>query len=162
MDTETTGAENALPDKEATRKPGGPPPIVMTSTTNLIQHQCDLKDNCKGEHEFQNTRNGTYIIKEEMADYTGMKSYLEINNLHYFTFSPNSENSIKEVICHLPSDTSAKDISSGLEGLGFNMINVRQMTATRNAPRGNPRGSSPPIPCYLNNKCKISRDIQAE
>jgi hypothetical protein len=36
-DTETTGAENALPEQEAPRKPGRPPPIVMTSTTNLIR-----------------------------------------------------------------------------------------------------------------------------
>jgi hypothetical protein len=36
MDMETTGAENTLPEKEAPRKSGRPPPIVMTSTTNLI------------------------------------------------------------------------------------------------------------------------------
>jgi hypothetical protein len=36
MDLETTGAENTLLEKEAPRKPGKPPPIVMTPTTNLI------------------------------------------------------------------------------------------------------------------------------
>jgi hypothetical protein len=30
-----------------------------------------------------------------MADYSAMKSYLEKNNLYYFTFSPNSEKPIK-------------------------------------------------------------------
>jgi hypothetical protein len=51
-----------------------------------------------------------------------MKSYLEENNLHYFTFSPNSY-----LTCQL------KDISNNIENLGFN---VRQMTATRRAPTG--------------------------
>jgi hypothetical protein len=41
MDTETTQAENTLPKQEAPRKSGGPPPIVMTSTTNLNQLQRD-------------------------------------------------------------------------------------------------------------------------
>jgi hypothetical protein len=34
MDTETTGAENTLPEQEAPRKSGRPPPIVMTSICN--------------------------------------------------------------------------------------------------------------------------------
>jgi hypothetical protein len=37
MNTETVGAENTLPEQEVPRKSGRPPPIVMTSTTNLIQ-----------------------------------------------------------------------------------------------------------------------------
>jgi hypothetical protein len=36
MDTETTVTENTVLEQEAPRKPGRPPPIVMTSTTNLI------------------------------------------------------------------------------------------------------------------------------
>jgi hypothetical protein len=36
MDTEITGAENPLLKQEASRKLGRPPPILMTSTTNLI------------------------------------------------------------------------------------------------------------------------------
>jgi hypothetical protein len=43
MNKETTGAGNTLPEQEASRKPGRPPPIVMTSTTNLIRLQSDLK-----------------------------------------------------------------------------------------------------------------------
>jgi hypothetical protein len=37
MDTETIGAENTLPEQEAPRKSGRPPPTAMTSTTNLIR-----------------------------------------------------------------------------------------------------------------------------
>jgi hypothetical protein len=61
-----------------------------------------------------------------MADYSSMKWYLEKNNLRYVTLSPNSEKTIKAVIRHLPQDTPAEDISNNLEGLGFNVINVRK------------------------------------
>jgi hypothetical protein len=47
MDMETTGAENTLPEQEAPRKPGRLPPMMMTSTTNLIQLQSDLKHHTK-------------------------------------------------------------------------------------------------------------------
>jgi hypothetical protein len=50
MDTETTGAENTLPEQEAPRKLGRPAPVVMTSTTNLIRLQSDLKEHVKGEY----------------------------------------------------------------------------------------------------------------
>jgi hypothetical protein len=63
-----------------------------------------------------------------------MKYYVEKNNLNYFTFSPNSEKPIKAVIRRLPPDRPAEDISNSLEDLGFNFINVRQMTANRRAP----------------------------
>jgi hypothetical protein len=89
MDTETTGTEKALPEQESPRNPGRPPPIVMTSTTNLIRLQKDLKDHVEGEYEFRNTRN------TELAGYSVMKFYLEKNNLQYFTFSPNYRMSSK-------------------------------------------------------------------
>jgi hypothetical protein len=65
-----------------------------------------------------------------MADYSAMKPYLEKNNLHYFTFSPNSEKPIKAIIHHLPPDMPAEDISNSLEDICFNGFNMRQMTAT--------------------------------
>jgi hypothetical protein len=127
MDMETAGAENALPEQEAPRKSGRLPPIVMTSTTNFIRLQSDLKDHVKGQYQFQNTRNRTCIITKEMVDYSAMKFYLEKNNLQYFTFSPPSEKPIKVVICHLPPHTPEEDICNSLEDLGFNVINVRQL-----------------------------------
>jgi hypothetical protein len=136
MDTEATGAQNALPEQEASRKSGRPPSIVMTSTTNLIRLQSDPKEHVKGVYEFRNTRNGTRIITKEMADHSAIKSYLEKNNLQCFTFSPNSENPTKAIICRLPPDTPAEDISNSLEDLGFNVINVRQLTTNRRAPNG--------------------------
>jgi hypothetical protein len=43
-----------------------------------------------------------------MVDYSAIKSYLEKNNLHYFTFSPNSEEPIKEAIHHLSQTCQRK------------------------------------------------------
>jgi hypothetical protein len=69
-----------------------------------------------------------------MVDYSAMKYYPEKNNLHYFTISQNSEKPIKTVIGHLHPDTPVEDISNNLEDVGFNVINVRQMTTTRREP----------------------------
>jgi hypothetical protein len=71
-----------------------------------------------------------------MADSSAMKTYMEKNNLHCFTFSPNSEKPIKAVIRLLPPDTPAEDISNSLEDLGLNVINGRQIMANRKAPHG--------------------------
>jgi hypothetical protein len=48
--------------------------------------------------------------KKEIADYSATKSYLGKNNLHCFTFSPNSEKAVKVIILSLPSDTPAEGI----------------------------------------------------
>jgi hypothetical protein len=73
-----------------------------------------------------------------MADYSAMKFYREKNNLHYFTFSLNSEKPMKPVIRHLPPDTPGEDISNSLEDLDFTVINVRQMTVIRRVPNEQP------------------------
>jgi hypothetical protein len=48
----TTGMDT---EQKTPRKPGRPPRIMMTSTTNLIRIQSGLKDHVKGEHELRNT-----------------------------------------------------------------------------------------------------------
>jgi hypothetical protein len=69
-----------------------------------------------------------------MADFSAFKYYLEKNNLAYFTFYLKSLKPIKAVMRHLPLNTSAEDISDGLVSLGFDVISVKQMTATRQSP----------------------------
>jgi hypothetical protein len=54
---------------------------------------------------------------------------------------------MRAVIRHLPPDTPAEDISNSLEDLGFNVINVRQMTTTRRAPNG--KTHVEPLPVFL-------------
>jgi hypothetical protein len=81
-----------------------------------------------------------------MADYSAMKSYLKKNNLHYFTFSSNSQRTIEAIICQLPPDTPVEDISNNPEDLGLN-INARQMMATQRAPKGQTHVE--PLPLFL-------------
>jgi hypothetical protein len=163
MDTETTAAENALPEQEASRKSGKPPKIVMTSTTNFIRIQSDLEDHVNVQCKFRNRRSGTHIITKEMAEYSNMKCYLEENNPHYFTFSLNSENPVKAVIRHLLPDMPAENSSNSLEDLAFSVIYVTQVTVTRKrTQRTTPRRNSPSVSFYLNRKYKISRDIPAQ
>jgi hypothetical protein len=74
--------EEAVPGKT-----GRPPPIVLTSATNLIQLQRQLKGVVKDNFEFRSTRNGIRTITKTIADFSAVKSYLE-NNLAYFVFLP--------------------------------------------------------------------------
>jgi hypothetical protein len=75
---------------------------------------------------------------KEMVVYSATKSYMEKNKFHCFTFSPNSEKPMKSLIHHLPPDMQTEDISSSLEDVCFNIINVRQMMVTRAALNGKP------------------------
>jgi hypothetical protein len=56
IDMETTGTEKTPPEQKTPRKSGRPTPIVMTSTTNLIRLQSDLKEHVKGDYEFRNAK----------------------------------------------------------------------------------------------------------
>jgi hypothetical protein len=73
-----------------------------------------------------------------MADFQSIKSHFNTNNLSYYLFYPKSEKPMKAVIRHLPQNTPAEDISDGLVSLGFDIISVKQMAATRWSP---PEGS---------------------
>jgi hypothetical protein len=83
--------------------------------------------------EFGSTRNGTRVIMRSMVDFQSIKSHFDSQNLSYYSF-PKSEKPIKAVIRHLPHNTPAEDISDGLVSLGFDVLSVKQMTATRRSP----------------------------
>jgi hypothetical protein len=65
-----------------------------------------------------------------MGDFQSVKSHFDSQNLSYDSF-PKSEKPIKSVIRHLPHNTPAEDISDGLVTLGFAIVNVKQLTASR-------------------------------
>jgi hypothetical protein len=136
---ESTQKPDGEPQQESSSKSGRPPPIVLTSTTNLIQLQRQIKRFVTGSFEFRSIRGGTRIVTKEMADFSAIKTYLEKSKLSYFTFPPESEKPIKAVIRHLPQNTPADDISDGQVSLGFDVISVKQMKATRQTP---PEGTS--------------------
>jgi hypothetical protein len=99
-----------------------------------MQLQRHIKDIVTGNFKVCNTRSGTRIVTKEMPDFSAIKKYLDNNNLSYFTFFPKSEKPIKAVICHLPMNSPAQDISDGLMDLGFDIISVEQMSTTRRSP----------------------------
>jgi hypothetical protein len=139
MDVERTLVEGTSdePSSEleqpSANKAGRPPPIVLTTATNLMQLQRHIRDIVTGNFEFRNTRSGTRIVTKEMSDFSAIRKHLDNNNLSYFTF-PKTEKPIKAVIRHLPSNTPAQDISDGLVDLGFDIISVKQMSTNRRSP----------------------------
>jgi hypothetical protein len=139
MDTDSSGSET-IPQEEAVRaKTCRPPPIILTSATNLIPLQKQLKNVVKEDFEFRNTRHGTRVITRDMADFLAIKSHFEGNNLSFFTFYPKSEKPIKAVICHLPPNTPAEDICDGLVSLGFDVVSVKLMTTIHRSPSVEPK-----------------------
>jgi hypothetical protein len=68
---------------------------ILTSTTDLIRLQKQLKIVLKENFEFRSTRNGTRVITRSMADFQSVKSHFVANNLSYYSFYPKSEKSMK-------------------------------------------------------------------
>jgi hypothetical protein len=150
MEVEHAPLENSPEDREnepqqpATSKAGRPPLLVLTSSTNLMKLQKQIRDSVRGNFEFRNTRSGTRIVTKEMEDFTAIKRHLESNNLFYFTYFPKSEKLIRAVIRHLPSNTPVQDICDGLTDLGFDIISVKQMSSNhRSQPQGTPPRNLP-------------------
>ena len=134
MDVAEETSDKPGEGQPSANKSGRPPPIVLTSATNLIQLQRKIKGIVSGDFEFRNTRSGTRIVMKEMADFLLTRKFLEASKLPHFTFFPKAEKPIKAVIRHLPPNTPAEDISEGLTTLGFDVVSVKQMTSTRGSP----------------------------
>jgi hypothetical protein len=67
---ETTDKPKEETQQPSSRKSVRPPPIVLISTTNLMQLQRHMKGILTGKFEFRNNRSGTRIVtKEMMADF---------------------------------------------------------------------------------------------
>jgi hypothetical protein len=75
MDTDASGTEANSNEETLPGKTGRPPPIILTSTTNLIQLQKELKIVVKENFEFRSTTNGTRVITRSMADFQSVKSH---------------------------------------------------------------------------------------
>jgi hypothetical protein len=65
-----------------------------------------------------------------MADFDAVKSHFNNNSLAYNTFFPKSQKPVKAII-HLPTNTPTKDISEGLENLGFDVSDTQMTTIRR-------------------------------
>jgi hypothetical protein len=62
LDTDSSVTEGTTPEEAVPGKAGRPPPIILTTNTNLIQLQRQLKNVEKGDFEFRNTKNRTRVI----------------------------------------------------------------------------------------------------
>jgi hypothetical protein len=62
-------------------KSGRPPPIILTSATNLIQLQKQLKGVALQTFEFRSTKNGTRVGTKDTVDCQAVKSLFEKNSL---------------------------------------------------------------------------------
>jgi hypothetical protein len=68
MDTGSSGLKTTTQEETVPAKTCRPLPIILTSSTNLIQLQKQLKNVVKEDFEFRNTRNGTGVITRGMVD----------------------------------------------------------------------------------------------
>jgi hypothetical protein len=80
-----------------------------------------------------------------MDDYSVLKTHLDNNQTHYFTYHPKAEKPIKAVIRHLTGETPAEDIANELQALGYKVHNVRQMTTTRQQSEGGRQTQALPL-----------------
>jgi hypothetical protein len=69
-----------------------------------------------------------------MTNFQSVKSHFDSRNLSYYSFFPKSEKPIKAVILHLPHNTPMEEISDRLVSLSFDVVSVKQMTATHRSP----------------------------
>jgi uncharacterized protein with WD repeat len=92
MDTDSSGMDAKTEEEAVPEKTCRPPPIILTSSTNLIQLQKQLKSVVKGDFEFRSTRNGTRVVTKGMADFEAVKSYFTNNNLSFYSLSQNRRN----------------------------------------------------------------------
>jgi hypothetical protein len=70
----TDGEQQLAPYSQA----GRPPPIFLTSETNLSWLQNKLKSIVKANFGFQNTRDGTRAVTKVMSNFSAIKSYLHL------------------------------------------------------------------------------------
>jgi hypothetical protein len=128
--TEATPRESAVPAKT-----GQPPPMVLTSAVKQNQLQKQLQYVVSENFEFRSTRNGTRVITSSMADFQSVKYHFDSLNLSYYSF-PKSEKPIKAMILNLPHKTPEEDISDRMVSLGFEVVSIKQITATlRSTPK---------------------------
>jgi hypothetical protein len=70
MDTDAPATEpSPVTETVMPAKADRPPPIILTSATNLVQLQKQLKCVAKQTFEFRNSRNGTRVITKDMVNF---------------------------------------------------------------------------------------------
>jgi hypothetical protein len=76
MEVQGSEEETNEGEQQGTNQAGRPPPIILSSATNLLQLQKQIKGIVKRSFEFRNTKNGTRVLTKEMADFSAIKFFL--------------------------------------------------------------------------------------
>jgi hypothetical protein len=113
MDTDASGTESNAAEEADPEKSGRQTIKMLTSATNLIQLQKQLKAVAKQIFEFRTIRNRTRVITKDMVDFQSVKVHFETNNLSYYSFYPKAKKPINAVIRHQPQNTPAEDYTMG-------------------------------------------------
>jgi hypothetical protein len=121
--------------------------------------QKSIKGIVNGNFEFRSTKNGTRVLKKEMADFSAIKSFFLSKKLSFYTYIPKSQKPIKAVIRHLPPNTPAEEICEALVELSFDTISVRQRTSTRRSPSQDPKHTNLPLYLVTFPRTENSQDI---
>jgi hypothetical protein len=100
----------------------GRPPIILTSTTDLIQLQKQQQSEVKETFEVRNTRHGTRDMMRGMANFQSVKSHFDTNNLYYYSFYLKSEKPMKAVIRYLPHTPLQKIYLTGWLALVLKLL----------------------------------------
>jgi hypothetical protein len=142
------------------------PSFVLTSATNLVQLQKQLKGVAKQIFEFRSTKNGALVITKSMVNFQAVKYHFDSQNLSYYSFFPKSEKLIKVVIRHLPINTPAEDTAEGLVDIGFYVIGVKQMSTARRSPEVTATTKSQDVfrlssLCHISNKLELYKSQNA-
>jgi hypothetical protein len=97
-----TQKPDGVPQQESSNRAGRPPPIVLSSTTNQIHLQRQLKGVVSENFEFRSTRNVTRVITISLADFQSVRSFFDSQCLSYFTFCPNLINLLRQLYATCP------------------------------------------------------------
>jgi hypothetical protein len=79
-------------EQQGTNRACRPPPIILTSATNLLQLQKQIKGIVKGSSEIRNTKKRTRVLTKEMADFSAIKSFFLSKIYPSTAFSRNLRN----------------------------------------------------------------------
>jgi hypothetical protein len=83
METESPCVEASMEEEAAPQKTCRPPPVFLTSPTNLIQLLRQLKNVIKDDFEFRSTWNGTRVVTKGIKDFEAVKTHFSNSNLSY-------------------------------------------------------------------------------
>jgi len=91
VDSFSTAAEESSQQPTAvSNEVGRTPPVIITTSINLLKFQRELKSLMKGTFEFRTTRDGIMTVTKDMADYSALMRHIDASKIPYYTFHPKS------------------------------------------------------------------------